>query len=1164
MTNPLFRSFAIFVTLLTISTTFAFSQTITTADVVGTVSDSSGAVVPNAKVTLRFIDTQETRVETTGASGQFRFSLLHPGNYMISAEAPGLSSDIEKFALLLGQESAMNLTVKPQSTQQVIEVIAASSVLQTENANSTTSFTQAQIVDLPMSGADLTTLANTVPGVRVNVKGGSGNINANGVPGASFLFTLNGFDVMDPYNNLNNSGASNNTLGAGEVAEAAVVLNAYSAQYGRMAGGQENMISKSGSNAFHGALTYNYNDAILNANSFFKNYAGTPRGRADANQYAGNVGGPVLRNKLFFFFDTEGLRYALPASTNVSIPSPQFQQYTLAHIPAASLPLYKEAFAVYNGAPGLNRAVPVTTGNGVTQDPSGSLGCSGRGTFAGTQFTQGVYFGTVPANAPGGSTAIPCALAFVSANNSLNTETFYVGKADWNINDKQKVSFRYQYDVGVQATSTSPFNPAFSSISHQPSDNGQLNYTYIISPTLVNSFIGGGSWYTAIFGVPSFSASQALLPERFTFNDGGAQQGGFTSIGASLPNGRNVGQMELIDDLSWTKGSHALKFGVNYRFNKVTATNLSANTVNGNYTIDDLTDFATGQLNSTGKGSNFAQSFAQLAAAHIRAYSANLYAQDEWAVKPGLKITYGLRWERDGNPKCLDDCFDRLNTEFGLAGYQGGVSIPYDQTIQTGLQYAYKNLESGIWEPRFGFVWSPFGTSGSKKTVIRGGVGLFANLFAVSVANNIDTNSPSYFSPTVTFGTIGLRSDPSTSVAAAYGAYSALESGFKAGYTLPQIQASLAPIAFSAPTFYSTPNNFVAPKILEWSFEIEQPISARNVLAITYAGSHGYNEALTNLDANLSLTTKNYPNGFEGLPTVAPDPRFLYVTQVLTSGYSNYDGLTTSIRHAMSFGFQAQGSWTWSHALGVVGSGTTGTGAIYNPNSIAAAYGPLTFDTRHNISGDLLWNSPSKFGNHFVNNVLGGWSIGAKFYYYTGNPFSVTNSTLPANINSSVPSTSQNVYLADLLAPNVQGTSCGSTNIATANGTPCLFGPASTAVVNGSRPSEFAVTTAKAGQIAQLDYGNTGPNEFRGAPYFDIDTQITKNFTVREKYKFGIGAQFYNILNHPNFANPSGTLTSSGLGLATTTVAQPSSIYGTGQGAAVSGRLGVLVGTFRF
>lgn len=1129
MTKSLFRSVCILAAILAIAAPLTFCQTMTTADVVGTVKDSSGAVVPNAKVTIRLISTQETRSDNSGASGQFRFSLLQPGQYTISAEAPGLKSDIERFALQLGQESEMNLMLKPQSTQEVVEVMAESAILQTENANSTTSFNQSQIVDLPMSGGDLTTLANTVPGVRVNVKGGSGNINANGVPGASFLFTLNGFDVMDPYNNLNNSGASNNTLGANEVAEVAVVLNAYSAQYGRMAGGQENMISKSGSNQFHGNLSYNYNDAILNANSFFKNYGGTPRGRADANQYAGAVGGPIIKNKLFFFFNMEGLRYALPASTVVSIPTPEFQQYTLTHIPVASRSLYQQAFAIYNGAPGLNRAQYVTTGNGITQDASGSLGCAGRGTFAGTPYSPTQTFGV----------NLSCAESFVSANNSVNTESFYVGKGDYNINDKQKLALRYSYDGGVQATSTSAFNPVFSSISHQPQDQGQLNYTYIVTPNLVNSFIAGASWYSAIFGVPDFSKTQALIPERFTFNDGGAGQNGFSSIGASFPNGRNVGQMELIDDLSWTKGQHALKFGMNYRFNKVTATNLSANTINGNYTINDLTDFATGVLNGTGKNSNFAQSFTQLAAAHIRAYSMNLYAQDEWALRSNLKITYGLRWERDGNPTCLDNCFARMNTEFGLAGYQGGASIPYDTTIQTGLHNAYAGLESGIWEPRFGFVWSPFGTNGTRKTVVRGGVGLFANLFAVSVANSVDTNAPSVFSPSVTFGTIGLVADPTTSVAAAYGAYNAFISGFKAGYTQAQIQAALGKIAFSTPGFYSTPNDFKAPKILEWSFEIEQPLTTRDVLAITYSGSHGYDESLTNGDANSwTKATNLYPNGFDGLPTAAPDPRFLTVNQILTSGKSNYDGLTTSIRHSMSYGFQAQGSWTWSHALGNI--------AIYNPATPASGYGPLAFDNRHMVSGDILWTEPFKFHNRFVGGILGGWVASAKIYVYSGPPFVVTNSQLSARVNSA--GGIGNSFLADVIDPAALSVQCGSTNIATRNGSACLHA------------SQFA-TTAN-----QLDFGNAAPDMFRGAGYFDIDSQITKNFTIREKYKLGFGAQFYNLLNHANFANPTATqsVTASSLGLANSTVAQPSSIYGTGQGSSVSGRLAVLVGTFRF
>ncbi len=176
-------------------------------------------------------------------------------------------------------------------------------------------------------------------------------MNSEGIPGSSILFTLNGSDVMDPYNNLNNSGASNNLLGQNEVAEAAVVLNAYSAEYGRMAGGQVNLIGKTGTNEFHGNLLYNYNDRIFNANDFFNNVSRTPRGVAISNQYGGSIGGPVWfpklyngKNKTFFYFDTEGLRYVTPSATTVSIPSPQFEQYTLAHIPAASVPLYQDAF----------------------------------------------------------------------------------------------------------------------------------------------------------------------------------------------------------------------------------------------------------------------------------------------------------------------------------------------------------------------------------------------------------------------------------------------------------------------------------------------------------------------------------------------------------------------------------------------------------------------------------------------------------------------------------------------------------------------------------------------------------------------------------------------------------------------------------------------------
>ena len=239
------------------------AQTITTGDALGVISDSSGAVVPGAKVTLKSVATGEIRTDTTNGKGEYRFALLKPGDYELSAASQGLLSNKDKITLLVGQALEVNLKMNPQGTTTVMEVTTQAASLQTENANIESNFNKQQVDDLPMPGGDITTLAMTAPGIRVNVTGGSSNMNANGIPGASILFTLDGMDQNDPANNINNSGASNNTLGANEVSEAAVVMNAYSPQYGRMAGAQVNMVGISGANQFHGNLFYNFNCCLL-------------------------------------------------------------------------------------------------------------------------------------------------------------------------------------------------------------------------------------------------------------------------------------------------------------------------------------------------------------------------------------------------------------------------------------------------------------------------------------------------------------------------------------------------------------------------------------------------------------------------------------------------------------------------------------------------------------------------------------------------------------------------------------------------------------------------------------------------------------------------------------------------------------------------------------
>ena len=1121
----------------------AFTQTLTTGDVAGVVKDATGAVVPGAVVTVRSVETNQVRTVKTSASGEYRFSLLQPGDYEIAATSAGLKSSTEKFTALVGQVTPIDLIANVTGTSEVVEVSAQAATLETENANLATGYTSAQVINLPMAGGDLTTLAMTVPGVRVNVTGGSGNMNANGIMGSSILFTLNGHEEMDPYNNLNNSGASNNLLGANEVAEASVILNAYSPEYGRMAGGQVSLVGKSGTNAYHGNAFYNFNGQYLNANDFFNNATATPRGRSDAHQFGASFGGPVKKNKLFFFADYEAMRYVLPAAGAIAAPSPQLEQYTLAHVPAASLPLYQDLFSLVNAAPGINRAIPVTNGNGSLQDGNGALGCSNGGTFVGTPAPGGGKFGV----------DVPCALAFGTNNTQLNTEGLVTTRADYNITEKQKIYFRYNYDFGLQATGTSPISPTFNSISNQPQDTGSLNYTYVITPTLVNNLTGSAFWYSAIFGVADFNKTTSLMPQSITIADGGCNAcvttpggstSGFVAVGAGLPTGRNVGQAELADDLAWTKGRHTIKAGVSYIYTKVTYTSIASSAFKGSYTLNDLTDFASGQVNSTGLGSSFTQAFPKWAAVHFREPASGFYLSDEWAAMKNLKLTLGMRFEHDGNPSCVENCFAAFNVPFILSSYQGGAGVPYNSTIQIGLNKAFYNLPAMVYEPRFGFAWQPFG---SGKTVVRGGIGIFSTHPAASIAGTFSNQAPNRFVPSVTFGTVGLATDANSSAAAAIAANGVFQSGFGAGYTLAQIKSALGKIPFGLPSFTSLPNTYNPVEDTEWSFEIQHEFTPHNIASLTYAGNHGYNvqEAVNaNMFTGASGVTR-YAGGFSGLPTAAPDPRFLTVTQLYTNGISNYDGLTIQFRHVFSYGLTAQIHYTWSHALGDVS--TSSTASYYNPLNLSASYGSLGFDNRHQVAADFVWNQQHKFSSHMANSLAGGWTVGSKLYLYSGAPFSVTDSRIPSQVNSAGGVVTP---LADVVSAAAFAGDCGRAAVSTA----CL---------SKTQFATYASTSGVASPV-QTDWGNIAPNSFRGPAYFDIDMQLTRDFRIKEQARFTFGLAGYNVLNHPNFLNPSGSVTSGAFGKITATITPPTSIYGSFQSGTVSGRVLVLTGRFTF
>src|SRR6202140_2062114 len=276
-----------------------WAQTTTTGDISGVVTDPTGAVVPNVSVMLKNVDTGSSQSATTNLLGAYRFALLSPGNYSVSASASGFQSITRRVSVALGSSAAGNLQLALSSSSTTVEVSGQTSTVETDDANLNTSFSPEQVALLPNPGNDLSAVALTAPGAVMNTAGGStfggGNFEVYGLPATSNLFTVDGSNYNDPYFNINNSGATNLALGLNDVQESAVVANGYSGSYGGLAGANINYVTKSGGNAFHGNAEYWWNGSVLNANNYFRNQTTpvTPRPFVNANQWATSIGGPI-------------------------------------------------------------------------------------------------------------------------------------------------------------------------------------------------------------------------------------------------------------------------------------------------------------------------------------------------------------------------------------------------------------------------------------------------------------------------------------------------------------------------------------------------------------------------------------------------------------------------------------------------------------------------------------------------------------------------------------------------------------------------------------------------------------------------------------------------------------------------------------------------------
>jgi Carboxypeptidase regulatory-like domain len=1120
-----------------------FAQTITTGELAGTITDPSGAVVANGNVQLKSIDEGSVANAKTNSTGYYQFSYLKPGNYRVTATGAGFQSEQKNVSVALGASATVNFQLTVGSSSTTVEVTGAAAAIETEDANLTANFSARQVELLPNPGNDLSAVALTSPGVVMNTAGGAmfggGNFEVNGLPATSNLFTIDGSNDNDPYFNVNNSGATNLSLGLNDISESTVVSNGYSGAYGGLAGANVNYVTKSGSNAFHGNAIYWWNGNILNANNYFRNQsnglAGSdvdPRPFVNDNQFAGSVGGPIKKDKAFFFFDVEGLQLAIPSPQSLNVPTPAFQSAVLGNLAAtglsASVPFYTQMFGLYSR---VSQA-------GAKQLSGG--GCSDVTTV------NGIAFGS----------ANPCAVTAQAALSAHTHDRLFVGKYDMNLTHNDKLFVRVEKEHGVQATYTDGIDSAFNVISDQPQWQAQVGETHTFGSDKVNDFKASMLWYSAGFAMQNQSAASSALTvpgvgagsETFALADGSISA--LNPDNVVMPQGRNIFQHQYVDDFSWIRGRNNFKVGVNFRRDDISDQNFVF--VTPEVLSFSLDNFATGGVG--GEGNLIVQNFPSRTEVPIALYQLGLYAADDLKVSSNLKLTLSLRADHLSNPVCQINCFQRF-----APGQFGDSTAAPNTAILTGVHQAFPSVTNIAWQPKIGFAWTP---GGSQKTVLRGGIGIFADALPTGAIDTFLQNAPldpqfisgvGYISPAET--------NPTLAPGTLYAESAASGASFASNYASGGLGCAVAGSnpTTCVPAFSFTNATAVkVPVYYKWSLEVQQAVGWHTTLNLMYVGNHGSHEEFSNQALNAYS-----PTPFANLPTTVPDSRFGVVAQSQNIANSNYNGLITSMNHSFSGGLQFQASYTWSHALDEISNNSLSpfglnTAGLYadiifpqNPYNPQQNYGNADYDIRQNFVMNYVWSDSFRHLTHWGPNALmKGWSFSGTIFAHTGLPFTVYSSGVTdalENTNYGPGGGAQYIF-ANQSGPAAScGSSAAKVNSAGLPSAPCLSS------------SVFTDPTTT--------YGNERRNQNRGPFYFNTDFAIEKAFGIQrwEGSQFSVGARFFNLFNHPDFNFPVMNVDNTGqFGQIISTVSSPTSIYGSGLGADASPRVIQLQAKFTF
>jgi hypothetical protein len=1009
--------------------------------ILGTVSDPGGAVIANADVAIQDVSTAASRTVKTNSSGFYTVPNLLPGNYRVKVSAPGFSASTAEVNLTVGAEQTVNIALKIGQENSVVDVTDQVSGVQLATSSLGDEVDGTAVRELPLNGRDWSQLATLQPGIdqvrnQSSIGGvgsadvvrgarGFGNqLSVSGTRPTQNNYRLDGISFND-YTNGAPGGVLGNLSGVDAIQEFSVLTTDYAAEYGKTSGGVINAITRSGTNQFHGDAYEFLRNSALDARNYFDGPTVPPFRR---NQFGAAIGGPVIKDKTFFFFNYEGLRQSLSSTQVDIVPSNNARQGIL------------------------------STGN-VTVDP------------AVAPFLQ---FWHTPNGAilPGGDTA-----NYSVVTKQVGSGNFYTARVDQQISKKDIFAGTFLLDKSQLSNPDPLNNESFYNSNSRPFVS--LEETHIFSPQLTNSVRFGFSRNQAniltnpganpaatdpsLGSIPGQDAPFIIVPGISTFFGGIDGFPNFTFGWNSF---------QAYDDAFLTRGAHSLKFG--FAMERMQSNNLFHFFDNGNFVFPSLSAFLTNQpivFSATIPSSATERG--------IRETLFGGYIQDDWHFRSNLTLNLGVRYEMTTIPN-------------EVMGKEASLKTMTDSQITVGAPYFSRNPTLRNFEPRIGFAWDPFKDG---KTSVRGGFGLFDVLplpyefliissASAPVAENITiTNLQNGDFPTNAYNR-SIQSCPLPNL-----------SCYRTAYIQP-----------NPPRSYMT----------EWNLNIQREIAPLTTVTLAYVGSRGDHLPFRTDDADIVLPTQTaagylWPsNSTQGAGIgTRLNPNVGRIDRLAFQADSYYDALQAGVERKLSHGLQLQGSFTWGKSIDTGSSTIAGDQFSNSPSSL-----PFFFDPRlrrgqsdFNLGKNLVisgtWQIPQASSlKGFSGFALDGWQIGGVLAASSGAPFTVLVGGDPLGLNNTDPF----AYPDRLTGPGC-GTPVNPGNPNDYIKLQCFAMPAQQGTTTGGAPIYTLL-------------GNSGRNPLNGPGLVNLDFSVFKNNRLTERLNLQFRAEFFNILNHTNFAPP--------------------------------------------